>query len=234
VGALTFDLGRRPWLWPCILIFLLGASGCSPNQSEPSAPPTTSTAQQTTTGVPTSETVSTQPPTSKAPPTTSLDPAVVVRAYFAAINAHDYRKAWQLGGKNFSQSYADFVRGFADTEHDMVTVLKVDGSKVTIRLVASESGGHRSIYQGTYIVGHGELVAAHIRRVSGPPPTTQSSGRGGCDPSYPDTCLLDGIGDYDCAGGRGDGPNYVKGPIRVLAPDPFDLDSNGNGWGCES
>ncbi len=32
----------------------------------------------------------------------------------------------------------------------------------------------------------------------------------------------------------GNGPNYVEGPIRVLAPDPFDLDRDGNGLGCES
>ncbi len=70
-----------------------------------------------------------------------------------------------------------------------------------------------------------------------PPPITasgQSTDRAGCDPSYPDACLKDGIGDYDCAGGTGNGPNYVKGPIRVLPPDPFRLDSDHNGWGCES
>jgi hypothetical protein len=49
-----------------------------------------------------------------------------------------------------------------------------------------------------------------------------------------DVCLHDGIGDYDCAGGTGDGPNYVRGPIRVLPPDPFDLDRDGDGTGCDS
>jgi hypothetical protein len=54
-----------------------------------------------------------------------------------------------------------------------------------------------------------------------------------CDPSYPGVCLRVGIGDYDCAGGSGNGPNYVRGPIRVRPPDPFGLDRDGNGWGCE-
>ncbi len=54
-----------------------------------------------------------------------------------------------------------------------------------------------------------------------------------CDPAYPDVCLEDGIGDYDCAGGSEDGPNYVTGPIRVLAGDPFHLDNDHNGIGCE-
>jgi hypothetical protein len=64
------------------------------------------------------------------------------------------------------------------------------------------------------------------------PPTTQPP-PSNCDPAYPGVCLHDGIGDYDCAGGSGNGPNYVSGPIRVLAPDPFGLDADGDGWGCE-
>jgi hypothetical protein len=54
-----------------------------------------------------------------------------------------------------------------------------------------------------------------------------------CDPSYPGVCLKVGIGDYDCAGGSGNGPNYVQGPITVRRPDPFGLDRDGNGVGCE-
>src|SRR6266511_355332 len=50
-------------------------------------------------------------------------------------------------------------------------------------------------------------------------PTTAAPARN-CDPAYPDACLHDGIGDYDCAGGSGNGPNYVRGPIRVRPPDP--------------
>jgi hypothetical protein len=63
-----------------------------------------------------------------------------------------------------------------------------------------------------------------------PPPAAPSN----CDSAYPDSCLRDGIGDYDCAGGSGNGPNYVSGPIRVLPPDPFKLDADGDGVGCES
>lgn len=64
-----------------------------------------------------------------------------------------------------------------------------------------------------------------------PPPTTTPSRN--CDPSYPDVCLDPTAVDYDCAGGSGNGPKYVSGPIRVRAPDPFDLDRDGDGWGCE-
>jgi hypothetical protein len=63
-----------------------------------------------------------------------------------------------------------------------------------------------------------------------PPPAPEQN----CDPSYPDVCLDPTVDDYDCAGGSGNGPEYVEGPIRVLPPDPFDLDREGDGWGCQN
>lgn len=52
-----------------------------------------------------------------------------------------------------------------------------------------------------------------------------------CHPSY-SGCLKMNAGDYDCAGGSGNGPNYT-GPVRVYGSDPFDLDRDNDGWGCE-
>lgn len=39
--------------------------------------------------------------------------------------------------------------------------------------------------------------------------------------------------DYDCAGGSGDGPRYVNGTVKVTGSDPYDLDRDGNGIGCD-
>jgi hypothetical protein len=59
---------------------------------------------------------------------------------------------------------------------------------------------------------------------------------GDCD-AYVDSdeWCVDGAGDYDCAGGTGNGPNYVDGPVRVVDPgrDPFGLDRDGDGRACE-
>lgn len=38
--------------------------------------------------------------------------------------------------------------------------------------------------------------------------------------------------DYDCRGGSGDGPKYT-GTVRVTGSDPYGLDSDNDGWGCE-
>jgi micrococcal nuclease len=64
-----------------------------------------------------------------------------------------------------------------------------------------------------------------------PPPSTPAPSN--CHPSYSNVCLQMGIGDYDCQGGSGNGPNYVKGPVLVVGPDDFGLDSDGDGVGCE-
>jgi hypothetical protein len=39
--------------------------------------------------------------------------------------------------------------------------------------------------------------------------------------------------DVDCWGGAGNGPRYVDGLVRVTGSDPYDLDSDGDGIGCE-
>ena len=53
-----------------------------------------------------------------------------------------------------------------------------------------------------------------------------------CHTSYAGACLTPGIGDYDCAGGSGDGPNYT-GRVEVVGHDEFGLDRDGDGLACE-
>jgi len=52
-----------------------------------------------------------------------------------------------------------------------------------------------------------------------------------CTPGYEPCLPL--AADYDCEGGMGDGPAYT-GEVRVTGDDPYELDRDGNGWGCES
>jgi hypothetical protein len=59
-----------------------------------------------------------------------------------------------------------------------------------------------------------------------------ASGR--CDPNYKGACLDPNASDYDCAGGSGDGPKYVQGPVTVVGDDHYGLDRDGDGVACES
>lgn len=68
-------------------------------------------------------------------------------------------------------------------------------------------------------------------------PITSGGGGGGgsnCTPGY-SPCLVDYGGDYDCFGGGGDGPRYTKPGVvyRVTGSDPYRLDADHDGLGCE-
>ncbi|MDC0739235.1 excalibur calcium-binding domain-containing protein [Cognatishimia sp. SS12] len=54
-----------------------------------------------------------------------------------------------------------------------------------------------------------------------------------CHTSYQGACLPPNGPDVDCASGSGNGPLYVQGPIRVVGPDPYGLDRDGDGVACE-
>ncbi|HEY0764823.1 MAG TPA: hypothetical protein VGD61_20765 [Pyrinomonadaceae bacterium] len=54
---------------------------------------------------------------------------------------------------------------------------------------------------------------------------------GECDPNYSGCVPI--ASDVDCAGGKGNGPAYVKGPVRVIGKDIYGLDKDRDGIGCE-
>jgi resuscitation-promoting factor RpfB len=53
-----------------------------------------------------------------------------------------------------------------------------------------------------------------------------------CDPNYSGACVPI-ASDVDCAGGSGNGPAYVQGPVTVIGTDIYGLDRDGDGIGCE-
>lgn len=71
----------------------------------------------------------------------------------------------------------------------------------------------------TLAVAGGDAVAAKHRRH--------------CDKNYSGRCLKPNVSDYDCAGGSGNGPYYVRGPFRVVGYDHYRLDADHDGIACE-
>lgn len=70
-----------------------------------------------------------------------------------------------------------------------------------------------------------------VKKIETAPALTQPKAITDCHPSY-SGCLKINAGDYDCKGGSGNGPNYT-GPVSVSGSDPFDLDRDGDGTGCD-
>jgi hypothetical protein len=97
-------------------------------------------------------------------PTGAPDPETVVQSFFAAINEHDYAAAWRLGGYHFVSTYAAFVAGFATTVRDIVTITAVYGDNVALEFTAIQTNGTSIVFDGTYAVSDGIIIAASVSR----------------------------------------------------------------------
>ncbi|BET48478.1 MULTISPECIES: hypothetical protein [Streptomyces] len=95
--------------------------------------------------------------------TDETGPEATVTAYFDAINNRDFTAAWELGGKNLNQDYDTFVAGFATTQRDDVTVTGTSGDDVSVTVVAWETDGTQTTYEGTYTVSGGVITSADMR-----------------------------------------------------------------------
>jgi endonuclease YncB( thermonuclease family) len=76
-------------------------------------------------------------------------------------------------------------------------------------------------------------AAREISPVTNTPKTKPKARPRSCHPSYQGACLDSNAYDYDCAGGSGNGPVYT-GRVRVVGSDPFGLDGDGDGVGCDT
>lgn len=100
------------------------------------------------------------------------------------------------------------------------------------------AGSKQVTYQVTYTDGV-ETSRQQVKEVITKKPVTQITAVGTkvaakptCDPNYSGACVPI-ASDVDCAGGSGNGPAYVQGPVKVIGDDIYDLDRDGDGWACE-
>jgi hypothetical protein len=119
------------------------------------------------------------------------------------------------------------------TQKDAEGVAKANGWNLTVKKeVSSEAPGtiiSQTPVAGTFMRGAASFTVVVAKK----PPDTGGGGGGGdnCTPGY--SPCLPPASDYDCAGGSGNGPEYVYGVVQVTGSDPYGLDSDGDGLGCE-
>ena len=120
--------------------------------------------------------------------------------------------------------------------------LATNGLKLRVRYRPTARFAAGTVISQSRRVGAGvapsSAITLVIAKALPPPPTTQpppppTTPARNCHPSYEGACLDPTASDYDCAGGSGNGPKYVQGPVKVRPPDPFDLDADADGLGCE-
>lgn len=117
----------------------------------------------------------------------------------------------------------------------VVTTVGVDGIRTIVLEVTTLRGAEVS-----RVVVSDDVTTPPVDEVTSvgtlaPPPAEPvpfAQPAGDCDPNYTGACVpIDS--DVDCAGGSGNGPSYVQGPVQVVGSDKYKLDSDGDGVGCE-
>ncbi len=108
-----------------------------------------------------------------------------------------------------------------------------------------KDGEKTSIYQVTYTDGTetdrkkvSETIStqpvARIIANGTKAPYVAPKAQSNCDPNYSGACVPNVYpSDVDCAGGSGNGPYYVRGPVYVTGTDRYGLDRDGDGVACE-
>lgn len=107
----------------------------------------------------------------------------------------------------------------------------VDGEKVTRIRVTTVDGvevAREVIEEVVAIPPTNEVIAIGSRQPPAPAPAGD-----GCDPNYDGACVPISS-DVDCAGGSGNGPAYVDGPVWIVGSDIYDLDRDGDGIACDA
>jgi hypothetical protein len=118
--------------------------------------------------------------------------------------------------------------------------MRVNDSALSKGRTRVRNPGARGIEILTYKVTFRNGIQTHkelVRKVIARAPVTRVVAVGTketqqCDPNYSGACVPI-ASDVDCAGGSGNGPAYVQGPVQVIGTDIYGLDRDGDGIGCE-
>lgn len=92
-------------------------------------------------------------------------PAAVVREFYESVNAREYDRAWSL--TNFGGlTEREFLDGYKNTDLMIITITKVQGPRVDVRIEADENNFRQhTTYDAYYIVRDGKIVEGHMKRV---------------------------------------------------------------------
>jgi hypothetical protein len=105
-------------------------------------------------------------------------PAPVVRAFFTAINQHDWQRVWSLGGKYLNRrppynTLSGMISGYRCTVNDEIERLSVSGQTASGRFTAHEAhGGIRTeqTYTFKYFISNGVIKSGDQRLLAGQAP----------------------------------------------------------------
>lgn len=163
-----------PILVGCLVVVALGAAAVlvlhlrnsgTPNSASRSTHTVTVRASSSPNAPSSSPSTPSTPSTNASQGIQPSGPRAVVKAFYQAVNNHNYARAWKLNTAAHSlSSYTEFKQGFAQTAHDTVTITGVSGDVVSIQLASAQADGTTKYFQGSYTVEDGTIVTASIQQ----------------------------------------------------------------------
>lgn len=121
-----------------------------------------------------------------------------------------------------------------DVGQSAITTVGAEGTKLItyrVRYVDGEEVS-REVIREVATVDPVNEVTSNGTRQPAPAPAPFVQPPSDCHGSYSGVCVPM-ASDVDCAGGSGNGPAYVQGPLQVIGPDVYDLDRDGDGIACD-
>lgn len=101
--------------------------------------------------------------------------------------------------------------------------------EATVKAAQEQAAAEAARQQAAAAAAARQQAAAAVKPPARPAAPAAPSG---CDRNYSGACVPV-ASDVDCAGGSGNGPAYVRGPVTVVGTDIYGLDRDGDGLGCE-
>ncbi|MFB9313642.1 G5 domain-containing protein [Nocardioides plantarum] len=205
---------RAPLLIVALLVALAGCASPDPVRGgppEPAAPTTTTTTTATTGPTPVADVTSAAP---KAP----------------TISYRTERKRQSVSFRSRTRSTNELDRGVTKVSRAGRVGLRVVVYRIKLRNGIPVGRERVRIETVRRPVDRLVLRGTHVDPPPEPDPAPEPDDD--CDPNYSGACVPTDS-DVDCAGGSGNGPSYVGGPVTVVGNDIYGLDANNDGYGCE-
>jgi resuscitation-promoting factor RpfB len=237
---------KRGWFWAIVIVVILIAAGAGVSQTgerDAEAGSLSAATVSATTASPTPETaeVPNVEGESVDVATSQLEAAgFVVRVETQETNAappgHVLRQSATAGslvevgdtvGLTVAKALPKIPKVVGKTLANAKRALKNAGFEVGRVTQETSSKKKGTVISQSPDAGTSARPGRTVSLVTAKPAPQQSSN---CTPGY--TPCLPPASDYDCAGGSGDGPAYT-GFVRVTGSDPYGLDSDNDGYGCE-
>ena len=122
-----------------------------------------------------------------------------------------------------------------DVGQTAITTVGVDGTKLTTYRVTYVDGKEVSrelVGEIVTVAPVNQVTSNGTRQPAPAAPVPFAQPAGDCHANYSGACVPIAP-DVDCAGGSGNGPAYVSGPLQVVGQDVYELDRDGDGIACD-